>query len=341
MILKNLHVEGIRKSDLMSKKLAVAIGMVLPLLAAACSLEPPTRAPEPDYALAQDWVSLPKAPQKAVDVFWVYPTVYQGKPVVAAIDSAQMRQGAEFTLLVQASVFEDSANIFAPLYRQTNLSVVSMDRATRERYFSVGREDVEKAFAYYLKNLNHGRPFILAGHSQGAEVLTEIVRKNLDRPELRGKMVAAYIIGWPITRQDLKDYPFLDICRSASQTGCIVTYNSVAAGHQAEAPTILPGAVSVNPLSWSADDGLAPASENLGSVIFDEKGGQQTFAHFTSARNQDGGLVVAPADPRMLPVLPFGPGVYHVYDYNLFYMNLKANAAQRIKAFLAGGPPGK
>lgn len=322
-------------------KLVAAVGMVLSLLAAACSPTALTREPEPNYALAQDWVSLPKAPQKAVDVFWVYPTVYQGKPVVAAIDSAQMRQGAEFSLLVQASVFEDSANIFAPLYRQTNLSVVSMDPATRRRYLSVGWGDVKKAFAYYLKNLNHGRPFILAGHSQGAEALTELVRENLSRPELLDKMVAAYIIGWSITRQDLKDYPFLKICRAAAQTGCIVTYNSVAAGYQAEAPTLLPGAVSVNPLSWSADDGLAPASENLGSVIFDERGRGQTFAHFTSARNQDGGLVVAPADPSILTGLPFGPGVYHEYDYNLFYMNLKANAAQRIKAFQAGGPPRK
>lgn len=324
----------------MVRKLA-AVGMVLSLLAAACAPTIPTHGAAPDYALAQNWVSLPRAPQKAVDVFWIYPTVYQGKPVVAPIESTQMRQGAEFTLLAQASVFEDSANIFAPLYRQTNLSVVSMDRATRERYFSVGRGDVKKAFAHYLKNLNHGRPFILAGHSQGAEVLTAIILENLDAPELRERMVAAYIIGWSITRQDLADHPFLKICRSADQTGCIVTYNSVAAGYQAEAPTILPGAVPVNPLSWSADDELAPASENLGSVIFDEQGRRQTFGRFTSARNKDGGLVVAPADPSILTGLPFGPGVYHEYDYNLFYMNLKANAAQRIKAFKAGGPPGK
>jgi len=334
-------IDAFAEGDSMSGKLAAAVGTALSLLAAACSPTALTGDAAPDYALAQDWVSLPKAPRKAVDVFWVYPTVYDGKPVVAAIDSAQMRQGAEYTLLVQASVFGDDANIFAPLYRQTNLSVVSMDRATRERYFSVGQRDVKKAFAYYLKNLNHGRPFILAGHSQGAEVLSAIVRENLDTPEVREKLVAAYIIGWSITRQDLKEYPFMEICRAAAQTGCIVTYNSVAAGRQAEAPTLLPGAVSVNPLSWSADDGLAPASDNLGSVIFDEKGGQQTFAHFTSARNQDGGLVVAPADPGVLTAMPFGPGIYHVYDYNLFYMNLKANAAQRIKAFQAAGPPGK
>lgn len=323
------------------RKLAGAIGAIFTLLTAACSPIPVTRDGEPDYALARDWVSRPVAPPMAVDVFWVYPTVYDGKPVLAPIDSAEMRQGAELSRDEQASVFEDSANIFSPLYRQTNLSIVDMPRAERDRYFAVGIKDVEAAFAYYLENLNHGRPFILAGHSQGSEVLAHLLRRNLNRPDVRERMVAAYIIGWSITEQDLKDDPFLTICRSAGETGCIVTYNSVAAGHQAEAPTLLPGAISVNPLSWSTDGALAPATENLGSVIFDTEGRRQDLAHFTSARNQDGGLVIDPKDPAILTDLPFGPGVYHAYDYNLFYMNLKANAARRIAAYLARGAPGK
>jgi hypothetical protein len=99
----------------------------------------------------------------------------------------------------------------------------------------------------------------------------------------------------------------------------------------------LPPAIPVNPLSWSTGGALAPASENLGAVIFDAQGHRQTLAHFASAQNRDGGLVVAPKDPGILTDLPFGPGVYHAYDYNLFYMNLKANAARRIGAFLTDG----
>ena len=149
--------------------------------------------------------------------------------------------------------------------------------------------------------------------------------------------MAAYLIGWSITRQDLQQYPFLKICRSAGQTGCIVTYNSIAAGFQKKAPTILPGAVSVNPLSWRTDGKLVPASENLGAVIFDADGKRHAIAHFTSARNVDGALVVTPKSSALLTDLPFGPGVYHAYDYNLFYENLKANVARRIKAFAAAG----
>lgn len=320
----------------MVRKLAAAVGALLALLVAACSSVPLPPGGKPDYALARDWVSRPASPSKAVDVFWAYPTVYDGKPVLAPIHSAQMRQGAEMSLHEQASVFADNANIFAPLYRQANLSIIDMPPAERARYLAVGIEDVEAAFAYYLKHLNNGRPFILAGHSQGADVLTHLIRKELGRPDLRKRMVAAYIIGWSITDKDLKTYPFMKLCRAAAETGCIVTYNSVAAGHQGDAPTIQPGAIPVNPLSWSTDDALAPASENLGAVIFDAQGHRQTLARFTSARNRDGGLVVVPSDPSLLTEMPFGPGVYHAYDYNLFYMNLKANAARRIATFMAG-----
>ncbi len=320
------------------KVFAAATGAAAFLWLAAIGC-PATAEPQqqpPDYALAQNWASLPKSQTKKVDVFWVYPTVYHGKALNAALDNPEMRQGAAHSLLSQASVFADSANVFAPLYRQATISVLSMDAAAQKRYLGVGLSDVKAAFAYYLSHFNQGRPFILAGHSQGADLLADFARQELNRRALRENMVAAYLIGWSITRDDLKEYPFLRICRSADETGCIVTYNSIAAGYQEKAPTILPGAISVNPLSWRTDGKLVPATKNLGSVIFDQDGKRQNVAHFASAQNVDGGLVVTPASPAPLAHLPFGPGIYHSYDYGLFYENLKANVAQRIKAFEAG-----
>ncbi|BEQ16627.1 hypothetical protein FAK_36930 [Desulfoferula mesophila] len=145
--------------------------------------------------------------------------------------------------------------------------------------------------------------------------------------------MAAYLIGWSITKDDLAQYPALRMCRSAEQTGCIVAYNSVAAGYQQKAPTIRPGAVSVNPLSWRTDGELVPAAANLGAVFFPHDGADRKKPHYTSAQNVDGGLVVNPPDPQDLDHMPFGPGVYHAYDYSFFYENLKANAARRIQAF--------
>ncbi|MBU4576694.1 MAG: DUF3089 domain-containing protein, partial [Proteobacteria bacterium] len=225
------------------------------------------------------------------------------------------------------------ANLFAPLYRQASAKVLTMSQADKDRYLGMGLSDVQAAFAYYLKHYNQGRPFILAGHSQGSNLLTDFARKNLDQPVFKRKMVAAYLIGWSITPDDLKKHPAFKICRAAAQTGCLITYNSVAAGKQKKAPTILPGAISVNPLSWTTDGKLVPASQNMGAAFFEDQGKDLTIPHFTSAQNKDGGLVVQPKDAKLLTQMPFGPGVYHCYDYSLFYENLKANIAQRIKAF--------
>lgn len=316
--------------------LALIALSALCLLTGQAAVQARAAAPGPDYSQSRNWLALPQAPAKPVDVFWVYPTVYQGKPILADLSDPQMREAAAQTLQIQASVFADAANIFAPLYRQANVSVLSMDQTTKERYLGVGLSDVTAAFDYYLEHLNGGRPFILAGHSQGSNLLLDFLKKRAGDPALRERLVSAYVIGWSVTGEDLKNHPALRVCQNARQTGCIITYNCVADGAQEKAPTILPGAVVVNPLTWETNGALAAADRNLGSVLFDGDGRHRTIPHFTSAQVKNFGLVVIPLDPAALDWLPFGPGVYHSYDYSLFYENLKANAAERIAAYLTG-----
>ncbi|MCF8034870.1 MAG: DUF3089 domain-containing protein [Desulfarculaceae bacterium] len=303
------------------------------LLAALLLWAAPATAAAPDYSQAANWLVQPAKTAHPVDVFWVYPTVYQGKELVSTIDDQQMRQGAQRTLATQASIFDGLANVFAPMYRQVNMSVLELSPEEQAKHLAVGQQDVRRALAYYLEHLNQGRPFILAGHSQGSNQLVDLLLEQAGAQDLKN-MVAAYAIGWSITSDDLKKNPALKICRQAAQTGCVVTYNSVAAGYQKKAPTIRPGAVSVNPLTWTTDGKLAPASLNLGAVFVQDDGSRVTRAHFTSAQNKDGGLVVAPADPSLTPFTGMGPGIYHVYDYSLFYENLRFNAGLRIDAYL-------
>ncbi len=304
------------------------------LLAALCLFAAPALAGDqsPDYVRAANWLARPAKAAHPVDVFWAYPTVYQGKALIADISDPQMRQAAERTLIAQASVFDGQANIFAPLYRQANVSVLAMSPADKAAKLAVGQRDLAAAFAYYLEHLNQGRPFFLAGHSQGSNLLTNLLLARAGDPAMKN-LVAAYLIGWSVTRDDLAKHPAVKICVRADQTGCVVTYNSVAAGYQKKAPTIQPGAISVNPLTWTIGGELAPASLNRGAVFFNEDGAKTVRPAFTSAQNQEGGLVVAPADPSLLTNLCFGQGVYHAYDYSLFYENLRLNAARRIKAF--------
>ena len=126
------------------------------------------------------------------------------------------------------------------------------------------------------------------------------------------------------------------MCDRPGRTGCIVAYNTMAPGRQAAAPTRIPGTLVVNPLSWTMSGRFQPAELNLGAAFFDHAGQAQIYPGFASAQIIDSGLVVVARDPSLLETTGavFPKGVYHRFDYSLFYENIKANAERRIRAIL-------
>lgn len=299
----------------------------------------PENAPtQPDYSQKDSWLVLPEKPgAHPVDVFWVYPTIFfDDSGWLMDIKDVQLKSAARETLETQASVFSVSANIYAPLYRQMNIAGLGLDEESKNTIMAYGQNDVIQAFEYYMKNLNQGRPFILAGHSQGSNQLTDLMISRWGKTGAEKRLVAAYLIGWSVTPQNMKDNPFLKICEQADQVGCIVTYNTMAPGRQSAAPTRIPGTLVVNPLSWNTTGEFQAADKNLGAVFFDEEGGSKTYPNFTSAQIKDSGLVVIPEDPALLetPDSIFPKGVYHKFDYSLFYENLKTNVKIRIRSFV-------
>lgn len=326
--------------------LLVALACALFIAAAAdqaSALEPfgPEAVPaEPDYDKKDSWLSLPENPgQYAVDVFWVYPTILHDKASwLMDIKRLDLLEAAESTLVKQASVFTGQANLYAPLYRQMNMAALALPESEMEAIIAYGKKDVWRAFKYYLKHYNKGRPFILAGHSQGSNILVEMTKGKWGGIGVEKQLVAAYLIGWSITEKDLEQNRSLKICRSAGQTGCFISYNTIAAGKQSAAPTLIKGAVVVNPLTWDTEASRAPAEMNLGAAFF-ENGESRTIPGFTSAKIEDYGLVVEPKNPALVDSgsETFPKGVYHVFDYSLFYENLKANVAQRIQTYLTKG----
>ncbi|WP_462324905.1 DUF3089 domain-containing protein [Desulfoplanes sp.] len=293
----------------------------------------PTR---PDYSQSANWLALPDVPdQYSVDVFWVYPTVNTGdKGWLMDVTDDQMCAKAQKTLTTQASVFSIQANLYAPLYRQMNLAGLSLPEKEKNIIISHGKDDVWRALKYYLDNSNGGKPFILAGHSQGSNILADLMTEHWGALGVEKRLVAAYLIGWSVTPEDLRTNPSLEICHLPGQTECIVTYNTVAAGKQKKAPTIIPGTYVVNPLTWTTTDKPGPATMNMGSAFFQDDGTIVIRPGFTSARIKDCGLVVVPKDGSLLasPLSAFPQGVYHPFDYALFYRNIMANAAERIQA---------
>ena len=87
-------------------------------------------------------------------------------------------------------------------------------------------------------------------------------------------MVAAYVIGYSVTKDDLEEYPHLKFATGEDDTGVIISWNTEGKKNVEEKAyniVVLPNEISINPLNWKLDDTYAPASENLGSMILTKK----------------------------------------------------------------------
>jgi len=286
----------------------------------------------PDYASAQDWCIRTEAPDKPFDVFFVHPTTYgtTNMGMNASLDDAENRQLTDGAVRGQVLVFQEYCNIFAPRYRQMSIAGLSMSDEEQEPYLRVGLSDVVAAFAYYLEHDNGGRPFFLAAHSQGSDLMHHVLAEHREMIS-DDQLVAAYLIGWTFTRQDLEAF-HLPLAVTPEQTGGLIVWNTVGEG--GHSPTLKAGGVCVNPLTWTDAKEEAPASLNRCAVIGLNDGTVTNIPHFTSAHiNEAGGLQVpAPSIEDQLN-MSMGPGVYHRYDYSFFYSNLVENVGRRCKAW--------
>jgi len=290
---------------------------------------------DPDYSENYYWASLPDSIEKDVNVFFVYPTLFGGTGIMNMdITDDSMRNLVQAVLLKQAAVFENDCNIYAPYYRQMAMDGLSMDSIVQNKYFSIGLADVENAFDYYIENLNNGRPFILAGHSQGSMVLIQLMKDKLEGTELMDKLVAAYIIGYSVTNNDLSQYNCMKIATSADDIGVIITYNTQSE-KATGSPVLLPNANCVNPLNWKNTSEYAPKEMNLGAVFFKENGDVDSIVpEYTDAWiDYNGALVAGSPDSDSIDVGSFPKGVYHKYDYSFFFNNLIENVGVRITAY--------
>jgi hypothetical protein len=297
----------------------------------------------PDYREARYWAELPERsaasePDK-IPVFFLHQTSLR-----SPFDWNQDLQFPDaveryaWTKQWQTPVFRDCCLVYSPLYRQATFAAYwTVPEGYKAR--DVAFEDVRQAFEAFATRELQGRPFILAGHSQGAEHGLRLLKERIQGTPLAAQLVAAYLIGIPLGREPLeKELAGFPLCDGETQVGCIVNYLTFRRGFPAR--SILdrgawPAAggygaqrsaayACVNPLSWRADDGHAPASRHLGSAQFP---GRQAV---TSAQCVDGALSVDDLDEWLEYALG---GNYHLYDYILFSENLRENAVKRARAF--------
>ena len=174
----------------------------------------------------EEWNANPQAP---IDCFYVYPTVS-----LDATGNSDMVAGPEEknVVRVQFARFASQCRTFAPLYRQATLS--ALRAATSGKPMTVDRAlgygDVLDAWNDYLKRDNNGRGVVLIGHSQGSGVLAELIRREIDGKPIQSKIVSALLLGTNVAVPKGKDvggaFTKMPLCRSAEQTGCVISYVS-------------------------------------------------------------------------------------------------------------------
>jgi hypothetical protein len=289
------------------------------------------------YENPENWVSLPTA-TKAVDVFYVYPTVSSNINGSMDITDPAEQELAQGIFDAQASVFEPDANIFAPYYRQmsTKVDMSGGGLATDTKEFKQGATDVQDAFDYYIENLNNNRPFIIAGHSQGTMALIELIKNRFgNNAELRDRLVAAYLIGYTVTDSDLLTAG-LTAAQSATDVGVVITYNTQSVTSEG-GPMLMNGANCINPLNWKTDGTPADTTQNLGAVFFNDQTGVllREVNHYCGAQVNlgTGALTTTIPEGETLEIGPYDEGVYHRFDYSFWYRNLQQNVSDRIEAY--------
>ncbi len=300
-----------------------------------------------DYSNPKHWLSLPDSINKQADVFYLYPTAWikcnTSEPDICEINNASMLEGSEITLKSQAFAFESSCNIFAPFYRQASIEcfLESTDKI-RDVFLRAPLPDATGAFEYYTKHLNNGRPFILAGHSQGSALLLSILARYMkEHAEVYERMIAAYIIGCPVTKPFLSKFSHLKIAESSEDTGVIISYNTEAPEIHGRNIAWLPESITINPITWTQEETHASKEQNLGSLIIDEQWNilESNVKNYADARvdRKRGVVVCNSVNPEILyfgnPLFP--KGVYHSFDYPFYYNNLGENAAERIRSYLS------
>lgn len=293
--------------------------------------------PLPDYSKKDCWALICHQKDSLFDVFYLYPTFFQGEPgALMDIYTTRLTPFIKVNILKNTGIFSGQGNIYAPLYRQASFSSLSLDEKARKEVLLPSLADAVLAFEYYLKHYNNGRPFVLAGHSQGSRLLRELIKLKFNNSALQKQLIAAYLLGAEVTLSDARDFPWLKLAQGETDTGVVITYNTQAEGVQNSPIFERGGAVGINPLTWSQDYGSR--SLNSGAVFFDKKGYVLAeIPSFTDAYidSSTGALITPLADMEKYSVKFFQKGVFHIYDYEFFYRNLQNNFKLRLKEYLS------
>jgi hypothetical protein len=317
----------------------------------------------PDYRDPGAWLSRPGTPNdpaqwlpdgvrgtartKAV-VFFVPPTTYLDRAHWnAPIDDKLTNERARKFGATQLSAFTNVARVWAPKYREATVGAFLTTKPDAAKALALAYSDVSRAFDAFLAQIPPDAPIILAGHSQGSYHLLHLLKdKVAGDPPLQKRIIAAYVIGWPISIP--ADLPRLGLpaCEKPDQHGCILSWESFAepanpaqlrtrydagTGFTGQPRANTP-ALCVNPITGTMG-GAADASANLGALKPNDSYTSATLTpHLVPARCDPAGLLLIGPPPEGFGVAVLPGNNFHVFDYALFWSNIRADAERRLAA---------
>ncbi len=327
-----------------------------------------TPSPQRDYTNDASWAALPgngstatSTPESVAtiamvpeaDVFFVHPTTYLQKSAWNAPDDAEQANNRinKGSLRYQASALNAAGLIYAPRYRQATFGAFFDDTGEGLKAIFLAYQDVQAAFDEFIANRNNNRPFILAGHSQGSLHLLYLLQQRISGTELQKRMIAAYIIGWPVSiESDLGALTDIKACERKNETGCVVSYQTYGLGGNPANPLkYMDTTVGLNfqprkgtqMLCTNPQDWLIGSNEtrsaHRGAILRNDNADASLAApipHFTGTQcGTDGILYITDLPGEGWQQYKMDGDNYHVYDYHMFYMNLRENAVERAQAW--------
>ena len=294
--------------------LAVAAGL------AACGRAQAPVPAAPDYSRPAAWYTSFRGGD--ADLFYICSTETFDHPdadgrtlhYAEAADTAAC-PGIRMEMQGVDRLLSGTLDFYSPYYRQITMETYRDEKLIRKR-FPVALDDARRAFDHYLKHINRGRPFVLAGFSQGGQIVVELLKQMPD--SVAQRMAAAYVIGWKITEEELEKYPVIRPAQRDDDTGVTVCYNSVRSREDASELVSGGNAVAINPVNWRTDATPAIMHDSL----------RVTLDPVSKL------LLVDGYDKFDYDTTFFKPGCYHTFEIRWYSDRLRENIARRTEAWL-------
>lgn len=285
-------------------KMAAVLGLAFCFV--ACAPKGDVVPAEPDYGDTTQWYIADR--DAAVDVFYIVSTECD--------DYGNCHYADTRNDSIRALLYGE-LNYYSPYYRQVTMETYTSDSLVDAR-MPVAYGDVRKAFSYYMQHLNQGRPFILAGFSQGAMAVVDLLKEMDDSTYSR--LVAAYVIGYKVTDTNAHISPAQD----SADLGVTICYNSVRDNSCAIPFLSDSNLMAINPVNRSTD--AMPAmlvDPRYGDTLTVTLDTATLLLHIGSYHRDD----------YMLPLIG-REGNYHCLEISLFRDCLRRNIALRSNRFL-------